>query len=314
MEPSQTLSSLTSRCVLSLDRYFDANPTRLVLVQGDTTTAFAAGLVAFYHKAKVGHVEAGLRTMNKYSPWPEEMNRRLVTQLSDFHFAPTPRSVQFLQNEGVLQESILLSGNTVIDALEYTIAKVRKTGVHPESLREFFEGNRKSDRIVLITGHRRENFGEGFVSICRAIKSLAGRYSNCTFIYPVHLNPNVRKPVFGLLGNTPNIRLIEPLEYPEFVSLMDRSFMILTDSGGIQEEAPSLHKPVIVFRENTERPEAVNAGLAVIAGTTEERIIGEFVSIIDDSSKYDAMSGGKNPYGDGTSAKRIVEFLSRRIR
>lgn len=313
MEPNQTLSSLTAKCITSLYQYLQDHPSRLVLVQGDTTTAFAAGLAAFYHKIRVGHVEAGLRTLNRYSPWPEELNRRLLTQLADFHFAPTAQSVQFLLHEAVRRDDILLSGNTVIDALEYSIKKVKQLKIRPDGLQEFFDGDRRNDRVVLITGHRRENFGEGFESICGAIRALAERYPRYEFVYPVHLNPNVRKTVFAWLGNIPNIRLLPPLEYPEFVSLMERSYIILTDSGGVQEEAPSLHKPVIVFRENTERPEAVEAGLVVVVGTDQQRIIDSFVSIADNPERYATMASGKNPYGDGLAAKRIVEFIAQQL-
>lgn len=313
MEKDQSLSSVTARCAAALDKEFAGHPPQIVLAQGDTTSAFVACLIAFYHKAKIGHVEAGLRTGDRDSPWPEEMNRRLITQLADYHFAPTVRNVEALKREGVAGDDILLSGNTVIDALEFSVRKVKEQKISPPMLREFFEGDGREDKVVLITGHRRENFGPGFESICKAITTLAERYPSYRFIYPVHLNPNVRKTVFEWLGHTPNIRLIEPLGYPEFVSLMERSFIILTDSGGVQEEAPSLRKPVIVFRGNTERPEAVEVGMVVVVGTAHEKIIEAFTSIADDPARYASMTQGRNPYGDGAAASRIAEFLAQRI-
>lgn len=313
MEKNQTLASMTARCVTLVDQYFSTNPARIVIAQGDTTSAFIASLVGFYHKTKIGHVEAGLRTGNKYSPWPEEINRLLVTQLADYHFAPTQRNVQSLLKENINPDSIIQSGNTVIDALLYSVDKIKKQNRFAPVLREFYTGDKQASKVILITGHRRENFGGGFENICQAIKFLSGKYPDVHFIYPVHLNPNVRKTVFEMLGDSSNIHLIEPLEYPEFVSLMERSFMILTDSGGVQEEAPSLKKPVIVFRENTERPEAVEAGMVKIVGVQTKNIIDSFISIYENPTLYNAMTQGANPYGDGHAAKRIVDFLETKL-
>ena len=313
MEKDQTLASMTARCVTLVDKYFSANPAKIVIAQGDTTSAFIASLIGFYHKSKIGHVEAGLRTGNKYSPWPEEMNRLLVTQLADFHFAPTQRNVQSLLKENIRPEVIVESGNTVIDALLYSIKKIKTQQRYAPILQEFYQGDKQHARVVLITGHRRENFGGGFENICNAIRALAEKYPEVHFVYPVHLNPNVRKTVFELLGNYANIHLIEPLEYPEFVSLMERSFMILTDSGGVQEEAPSLKKPVLVFRENTERPEAVDAGMVKVVGVQVKHIVDSFISIYENPAEYNSMTRGVNPYGDGTAAKKIVDFLVRQL-
>jgi UDP-N-acetylglucosamine 2-epimerase (non-hydrolysing) len=313
MEKDQSLASMTARCVTLVDKYFAANPSKIVLAQGDTTSAFIASLVGFYHKSKIGHVEAGLRTGNKYSPWPEEMNRLLVTQLADFHFAPTQKNVQSLLKENINPDTILQSGNTVIDALLYSVKKIKIQHRYAPSLHEFYKGDKQGAKVILITGHRRENFGGGFENICNAIRTLAEKYPDAHFVYPVHLNPNVRKTVFDMLGNSANIHLIEPLEYPEFVSLMERSFMILTDSGGVQEEAPSLKKPVLVFRENTERPEAVDAGMVKIVGVQVKNIIDSFVSIYENPAEYNSMIQGVNPYGDGTAAKKIVDFLEKQL-
>jgi UDP-N-acetylglucosamine 2-epimerase (non-hydrolysing) len=313
MEKDQTLASMTARCVTLVDKYFSANPAKIVIAQGDTTSAFIASLVGFYHKSKIGHVEAGLRTGNKYSPWPEEMNRLLVTQLADFHFAPTQRNVQSLLKENIKPDAIIESGNTVIDALLYSVKKIKAQHRYAPVLQDFYQGDKQTAKVILITGHRRENFGGGFENICSAIKTLAEKYPEAHFIYPVHLNPNVRKTVFDMLGNSANIYLIEPLEYPEFVSLMERSFMILTDSGGVQEEAPSLKKPVLVFRENTERPEAVDAGMVKIVGVQTKNIIDSFVSIYENPAEYNSMIQGVNPYGDGTAAKKIVDFLATKV-
>lgn len=313
MEKDQTLASMTARCVTLVDRYFTANPAKVVIAQGDTTSAFIASLVGFYHKARIGHVEAGLRTGNKYSPWPEEMNRLLVSQLADYHFAPTKRNVNALLKENIQADAILQCGNTVIDALLYSVKKIKDQQRYAPVLHEFYQGNKKNANVILVTGHRRENFGGGFENICNAIKFLAGKYPDLHFIYPVHLNPNVRKTVFEMLGDSANIQLIDPLEYPEFVSLMERSHMILTDSGGVQEEAPSLKKPVLVLRENTERPEAVEAGMVKIVGVQTQRIIDEFISVYESPSVYQAMTEGVNPYGDGTASKQIVDFLQTRL-
>jgi len=313
MEPDQTLSSLTANATRELAKAFTKTPAKVILTQGDTTSAFVASLVAFYQKSKVGHVEAGLRTFDKFNPWPEEINRKLITQLADWHFAPTSRNVVNLRNEGVTEENILKSGNTVIDALMFSVNKINTTRYHPSSLAAFFTGAHKADKLVLITGHRRENFGAPFQQVCTAIARLAKEYPSMQFVYPVHLNPNVGEPVRRLLGGLPNVHLIAPLPYADFVSLMQRSFIILTDSGGVQEEAPSLRKPVLVFRETTERPEAVEAGMVLIVGTDADSIVARFTGIVEQPEVYASMTKGENPYGDGRAAQRIVEFLGKRL-
>lgn len=307
MQPKQTLSSLTSTIITSIDSYFSNYKPEIVLVQGDTTTVMAVSLVAFYHKIKVGHVEAGLRTFKKYSPFPEEINRVLTSRIADLHFAPTEISKNNLLKEGINEKNIYITGNTVIDALFLATEKVEE--IHPK-----IEGFERSDinslqPYVLITGHRRENFGRGFINICEAIRDLADKYSNYNFIYPVHLNPNVQEPVGKILGDKNNIILLEPQSYLPFISLMMNAKIILTDSGGVQEEAPSLGKPVLVMRENTERPEAVTAGTVKLVGTDKQKIISEVSRLIDDKKVYNNMANAVNPYGDGLASKRILKIL-----
>jgi UDP-N-acetylglucosamine 2-epimerase (non-hydrolysing) len=312
MRPGQTLTRITGAVLEALEPAFEQNRPDCVVVQGDTTTAFAAALAAFYAKIPVAHVEAGLRTPTKYSPYPEEMNRRLATRLSDFHFAPTQRSRRNLLAEGIPDERIWVTGNTVIDALSLLVERVRQQRPPlPEALRtQPMEDGR---RMVLITGHRRENFGPGFESICRSISELARRYPQCEFVYPVHLNPNVREPVFRLLKQHPNVQLIEPVDYEAFIWLMDHSYLILSDSGGIQEEAPYLGKPVLVMRESTERPEALEAGTARLVGVDYEKITGEVARLIDDPAAYQAMSQTANPFGDGRACIRIADTLAKEL-
>jgi UDP-N-acetylglucosamine 2-epimerase (non-hydrolysing) len=307
MLPNQTLSELTTRSITAIDAYLTKQKPDMALVQGDTTTVFCAALCAFYHKIPVGHVEAGLRTGNKYSPFPEEINRVLATRLADLHFAPTNTSRDNLLKEGVAPDRIRVTGNTVIDALELALERVKINqpwipGLPPETMTN-------GRPLVLITGHRRESFGDGFRNICLAIVELAQRFPSTEFVYPVHLNPNVREPVFRLLGNMQNIHLLDPLLYLPFIALMNRAKIILTDSGGIQEEAPSLGKPVLVMRETTERPEAVSAGTAKLVGTETSAIVREATSLLTDSEKYLEMAQAHNPYGDGRSSKRIVDLL-----
>lgn len=311
MRPNQSLGGLTSRAIEALDRYLAEDKPDVVLVQGDTTTVLCAALAAFYHKIPIAHVEAGLRTWNMASPWPEEANRVLTTRLAKWHFAPTETNRLNLLKEGVPQDDIYVTGNTVIDALFLALEKIKKyppriTGLAGESLD--FLGERK---MVLITGHRRENFGEGFENICHAIAELAQRFPNVHFIYPVHLNPNVQEPVERILrGNgLRNIHLIEPQPYLPFVALMNRSHIILTDSGGVQEEAPSLGKPVLVMRDTTERPEAVEAGTVKIVSTDVEKIVSEASRLICCEDYYGQMTRKHNPYGDGAAAQRIVDVL-----
>jgi UDP-N-acetylglucosamine 2-epimerase (non-hydrolysing) len=313
MEPNQTLTRLTSRALEAIDHYLREDKPDLVIVQGDTTTVFCAALASFYQRVPVAHVEAGLRTWNLQAPWPEEANRVLATRLAAIHFAPTETSRQNLLREGVAPESVHVTGNTVIDTLLLAIEQVRATppviaNLPPSLQPGSDEGG--GPRMVLVTGHRRENFGEGFEAICRAIAELAQRFQAVHFVYPVHLNPNVREPVQRLLGasqvNSGNIHLIEPQSYLPFVGLLARAHVILTDSGGVQEEAPSLGKPVLVMRETTERPEAVDAGTVRLVGTSQAKIVAEVSRLLTDSEAYLSMARAHNPYGDGRATGRIV--------
>jgi UDP-N-acetylglucosamine 2-epimerase (non-hydrolysing) len=315
MQANQTLGGLTSRAIAAIDGYLDEYRPNLVIVQGDTTTVFCAALCAFYHKIPVGHVEAGLRTWNKFSPFPEEINRVLATRLSDIHFAPTETARDNLIKEGVPKNRIYVTGNTVIDALFLALKKIENTPPHiaglPELLQPTTDQNSATPHglpcpLVLITGHRRENFGEGFENICHAIAELGERFPQTAFVYPVHLNPNVREPVFRILGGKPNIYLIEPLGYLPFVAMMNRATLILTDSGGVQEEAPSLGKPVLVMRETTERPEAVEMGAVKLVGTIKEAIVASVSTLLTDKDAYSVMSNAVNPYGDGQACGRII--------
>ncbi len=320
MQPDQTLGGLTARAMEALDKYLAAEKPQLVLVQGDTTTVLCAALSAFYHKIPLGHVEAGLRTGNLQSPWPEEANRVLTTRLAALHFAPTKTNSQNLLNEGVPVNGIFVTGNTVIDALFLSLEKVRQNPPHipclPAPLQPSTPDPQPSTappRLVLITGHRRENFGDGFQNICQAVAELAHRFADVHFVYPVHLNPNVRAPVQHILGvvssksKIANLHLIEPLSYLPFVALMARSTLILTDSGGVQEEAPSLGKPVLVMRNTTERPEAVVAGTVKLVGTSAQTIYQETARLLTDSKAYQDMQCAHNPYGDGQASGRIVD-------
>jgi UDP-N-acetylglucosamine 2-epimerase (non-hydrolysing) len=324
MQPNQTLGSLTARAIEALDGYLAAEKPDLVLVQGDTSTVFSATLTAFYHKIPVGHVEAGLRTGNLQSPWPEEANRVLTTRLASLHFAPTDGNRQNLLQEGVPDERIFVTGNTGIDALFLALEKVRQNPPPIPDLPDFLQptaGHSQpstlNHQLVVITGHRRENFGDGFDNICRAIAELAERFPHIQFVYPVHLNPNVREPVLRILGgsnsalHTPqstlgNVHLIEPLAYLPFVALMERAALILTDSGGVQEEAPSLGKPVLVLRETTERPEAVAAGTVKLVGTDKAEIVQEATELLTNAARREAIVRAVNPYGDGKAAPRIT--------
>lgn len=320
MKQGQDLYDVTAKVLLGMRDILKEEHPDVVLVHGDTTTSTAAALAAFYQQIPVGHVEAGLRTHNIYSPWPEEMNRQLTGRIAEYDFAPTPLSRRNLEQEGVRPEKISVTGNTVIDALYMVVDKIRNDA----ALRARLEDELRSAgydvarlgagrRLVLITGHRRENFGEGFISMCRAIKTLTEKYPDTDFVYPMHLNPNVRRPIHEVFGDNltglGNMFFIEPLEYLSFVFLMERSFIVLTDSGGIQEEAPGLGKPVLVMRDTTERPEAVDAGTVKLVGTDYGRIVGETSRLLDDSAAYNAMSHAVNPYGDGLACKRIVSAL-----
>lgn len=311
MRPNQTLGGLTSRAIAAIDEYLNEEKPDIVMVQGDTTTVLAGALSAFYHHIPVAHVEAGLRTWNMESPWPEEANRVLTTRLAKWHFCPTENNKANLLKEGVPEKDIYVTGNTVIDAL--LMAK-EKVNLNPPTIDGLPEGLMVSnERMVLITGHRRENFGQGFENICTAIRNLAERFPETHFVYPVHLNPNVRKPVGRILGEhcEKNVHLIEPQSYLPFVALMNRAYLILTDSGGVQEEAPSLGKPVLVMRDTTERPEAVTAGTVKIIGTERDSIEREATLLLIDSAEYNKMSAAVNPYGDGKAIERIVKILER---
>ena len=306
MQPNQTLAGLTARAVSAVDEYLARERPDIILVQGDTTTVFAAALAAFYQRVEVGHVEAGLRTGNKWSPFPEELNRVMASRIADWHFAPTEGARQNLLREGVSPERVIVTGNTVIDALQLAVGRIRAERPEVPGLPTGLMTDGRP--LVLITGHRRENFGAGFESICRAIAELADRFPETAFVYPVHLNPNVREPVYRLLRRS-NIHLIEPLSYLPFVALLDRCTLALTDSGGVQEEAPSLGKPVLVMRDTTERPEAVDAGVARLVGADAERIVAEVSTLLTDRAAYAAMAGKINPYGDGHASERIVAAL-----
>ena len=320
MREKQDLYDVTSLVLLGLRDVLEKVKPDVVLVHGDTATSTAAALAAFYQKVPVGHVEAGLRTHNIYSPWPEEMNRQLTGRMATYHFAPTELSRQNLLAEGVSDEHVLVTGNTVIDALQQVVKRVKgdaalQQQVAKDLLKAGYEVTRldQGRRLVLITGHRRENFGEGFLHICRAIKTLSERFPEVDFVYPMHLNPNVRKPIHEVFGEDlkgfSNLFFIEPLEYLQFVSLMERSTLVLTDSGGIQEEAPGLGKPVLVMRDTTERPEAVEAGTVKLVGTDYDRIVGGVETLLTDEAAYSQMSRANNPYGDGKACGRIADRL-----
>ncbi|MDB9782244.1 UDP-N-acetylglucosamine 2-epimerase (non-hydrolyzing) [Winogradskyella sp.] len=309
MKPNQNLYSLTADIITSLKPVLeDFNPD-FVYVHGDTTTTMAASIAAFYSGAKVCHVEAGLRTFNKRSPFPEEINRSIAGSVSDFHFAPTTTSRDNLLNENITDSNILVTGNTVIDALEYSSAIVSSDVYQDKEIEDLKRIVENDKRLLLVTGHRRENHGQGFINICSALKTIAQKHKDVQIIYPVHLNPNVQKPVYDLLGNEENIKLIAPLSYPSFVWLMNKSYLIITDSGGVQEEAPSLGKPVLVMRDTTERPEAVDAGTVLLVGTDTNKIINETNKLLKDNKNYEEMSKLHNPYGDGKACERIVNFI-----
>lgn len=314
MQPRQTLAMVTSQILLGMQPVLEEFRPDLVLVHGDTATTFAATLAAFYEKIPVGHVEAGLRTGDLYSPWPEEANRCLTGKLAHWHFAPTSQTRDNLLREGVPEAHITITGNTVIDALLMTESKLRTDQALLQAQQQRFGFLREQARMVLITGHRRENFGGGFERICEAIARLARQHPEVDFVYPVHLNPQVREPVNRLLSGQGNIQLIEPLDYLPFVYLMGRSHIILTDSGGIQEEAPSLGKPVLVMRDTTERPEAVQAGTVRLVGTEVDAIFDGVHQLLTDDALHQTMTQAHNPYGDGNACTRIVEFLQQSMR
>lgn len=314
MKPNQDLYDITSRILLGMRDVLTEVKPHIVLVHGDTTTSTTAALAAFYQQIPVGHIEAGLRTGNVYSPWPEEMNRLITGRIATYHFAPTSLAKNNLLKENIDPKAIVVTGNTVIDALQWVTNKIA-TDTHlaislqAEIKQLGYDVNRKR-QLILITGHRRENFGDGFLHMCQAIKNLAANYPEVDFVYPMHLNPNVRKPVLDILGHdASNIFLIEPLQYLPFVYLMEKSYLILTDSGGVQEEAPSLGIPVLVMRDTTERPEAVEAGTVLLVGTDQSKIEKNVAELLDNKISYSQMSQAQNPYGDGLAAKRVVQFL-----
>lgn len=325
MQAGQDLYDVTSKVLLGMREVLKSARPDVVLVHGDTSTSTAAALAAFYQQIPVGHVEAGLRTGNIYSPWPEEMNRQITGRLASLHFAPTPLSKNNLLAEGVSPESIHVTGNTVIDALFMVVDKIRQNGLEDglaadlvrryPALKPALAGEHSSGsrRLILVTGHRRENFGQGFENICHALAEIASMHPNVDIVYPVHLNPNVQEPVQRILGNATasNVILIDPVDYLPFVYLMDSSYLIITDSGGVQEEAPSLGKPVLVMRETTERPEAVEAGTVRLVGTVAEKIVRHTSELLTDSVVYNVMRQAHNPYGDGKACSRILQVLVR---
>lgn len=302
----QTLADFTGRAIKEINHCLDSERPDLILIQGDTTTVFCTAIAALYNKIPVAHVEAGLRSGNMYSPWPEESNRVITSHLSAIHFAPTALSRKNLLDEGISDKAIHVTGNTGIDALLYVVKRISRDSQIRDYLSARFSFLDHARKLILVTGHRRENFGDGFENICEALKIL-GKRKDVQIVYPVHMNPNVREPVMRILGRSPNICLMEPLDYEPFIYLMMKSHIILTDSGGIQEEAPSLGKPVLVMRDTTERPEAVQAGIAKLVGTERRRILENVSLLLDDSSEYKKMAKAHNAYGDGRAARRIVK-------
>ncbi len=312
MKPGQDLYDVTANVLLGMKDILSEFKPNIVLVHGDTTTTSSVSLASFYQKIKVGHVEAGLRTNDIYSPWPEEANRQITGVLSNYHFAPTITSKNNLLKENKNEKDIIVTGNTVIDALFLALDKIE----NDKKLKEKIENTislqyriNENKKLILVTGHRRENFGQGFINICKALKTLADNNPDIDIVYPVHLNPNVQKPVKEILSDTVNVYLIEPLQYESFIYMMNKSYFIITDSGGVQEEAPSLGKPVLVMRDTTERPEAVKAGTVKLVGTDSELIISESQKLLDEKQEYDKMSKSHNPYGDGKACERIVNFI-----
>ncbi len=307
MKNDQTLFDITCRCLTEIGAVIKKEKPDIVLVQGDTTTTFVTSLAAYYNKVKIGHVEAGLRTGNKYSPFPEEINRRITSVIADLHFAPTQKSKNNLLSEGVCEENIVVTGNTVIDALLWVRKKIQNERKEYKEL----DSIDFTQKIILVTGHRRENFGQDLINICEALKKIATKYNDIEIVYPVHLNPNVSKPVYNLLSGINNINLLKPLDYEPFVYLMVKSHFIISDSGGIQEEAPSLGKPVLVTRNTTERPEAVETGAVKLVGTDRNKIIKETDKLLNDPQYYHSMALLQNPYGDGHACERIIDRLSK---
>ncbi|MDN3453866.1 MULTISPECIES: UDP-N-acetylglucosamine 2-epimerase (non-hydrolyzing) [unclassified Psychrobacter] len=310
MKPGQTLADITSGVLQGLNKVFDDWTPDIILVHGDTATTFAASLAGYYHKIKIGHIEAGLRTGNIYSPWPEEANRKLTSVLTTYHFAPTQTSYDNLIKENIDPINIVITGNTVIDALLSVKKKVETDQNITTLFKQQFDFLDDNKKLILVTGHRRENFGQGFENICLALANIAQKNPEVQIVYPVHLNPNVQQPVNELLTGIDNIKLIEPQDYLPFVYLMNKSYLILTDSGGIQEEAPSLGKPVLVMRDTTERPEAVSAGTVKLVGTDPTVIENSVIELIENKDLYKKMTEAYNPYGDGTACDQIIRFLT----
>lgn len=310
MKQGQDLYDITSRILINIREVLQSYRPDVVLVHGDTTTTLAVSLAAFYEQIQVGHVEAGLRTGNIYSPWPEEANRKLTSVLAKYHFAPTEISMKNLRNEGISAENIYVTGNTVIDALLFVREKLRRDTTLSELIQKKFSFLDRKKKLILVTGHRRESFGAGFERVCSALAFIANTHKDVEVLYPVHLNPRVQEPVNRVLKNIENIHLIEPQDYLPFVYLMDRSFLILTDSGGIQEEAPSLGKPVLVMRDTSERPEAIEAGTVKLVGTDVEEIVKEVNELLVGSDRYNEMARAHNPYGDGQACGRILDVLA----
>ncbi len=311
MSKNQTLNDITSKVLLGMSEVLGTFKPDIVLVHGDTTTTFASALAAFYNKIDVGHIEAGLRTGNIHSPWPEEANRKLSSAITTIHFAPTVSAKDNLLVEGIHPRKVIVTGNTVIDALHMALNQLKRQPSLSNKIDQHYQFLDDQKKLILVTGHRRENFGQGFENICNALLNIANKYPNCQIVYPVHLNPNVREPVQRLLNDVKNIYLIEPISYLHFVYLMNKCYFILTDSGGIQEEAPALAKPVLVMRETTERPEAVMAGTVKLVGTDSETIIREASALLSDSDTYQSMSEAHNPYGDGRACMRIVSHITK---
>jgi len=313
MKPGQSLYDITANVLLGMKDVLSDFQPEVILVHGDTTTTSAASLAAFYQQIKIGHVEAGLRTGNIYSPWPEEANRQITGVLANYHFAPTETSKQNLIRENKDEKNIIVTGNTVIDALFLALDKIKSNPeLENQIIQQLSTMNyqlQDDKKVILVTGHRRENHGQGFINICNALREIALKNPEIDIVYPVHLNPNVQKPVKELLSGIENVHLIEPLQYEQFIYVMDRSYFIITDSGGLQEEAPSLGKPVLVMRDTTERPEALEAGTVKLVGTDTELIITEAQKLIKDPAAYEAMSRASNPYGDGHACEKIVNFL-----
>ena len=311
MSPDQTLEQVTLKILKGVSEVLDIVKPDLIFVQGDTTTTFVSSLASFYKKIPLAHVEAGLRTENKYSPFPEEINRRMTSVIAEYHFPPTNLSERHLLDEGIESKSIFVTGNTVIDALMYISSKLDHKSEKQKNLfsKKYSINFKRGKKFILVTCHRRESFGEGFLNICEAIKAIAKKNKNVEFIFPVHLNPNVQRPVFRLLNNVQNIKLIPPQEYVPFIFLMKNSYLILTDSGGVQEEAPSLGKPVLIMRNNTERPEGVIAGTSILVGTETKKIISEVEELLNNKTKYKKIANSANPYGDGNSSQTIYEHI-----